>query len=73
MALQNHFEGQVSILTYIDKNGEGRRDKAVDGKGSYGFASAATEAILATKFEPGIIGRERVAVKMTIPVSFIIR
>ncbi len=72
-ALDMGIEGTVHILVFIDRDGEVQDAKIQAKSDPYGFGEAAIAAIMNTRFEPAIMGRERVNVQVTMPFHFKIR
>lgn len=62
-------EGKVYIQAYVDDNGNVMKAEVVKGIGS-GCDEAALDAVLKTKFKPGIQRGKAVKVKITIPIVF---
>ncbi|MEJ2104772.1 MAG: energy transducer TonB, partial [Ignavibacteriaceae bacterium] len=68
-AKDNDIEGVVSVLTFIDRDGEVIDAQVVQGIG-YGCDEAARLAILYHRFKPGLIKGQKVKVQMEIPIEF---
>lgn len=62
-------EGKVFVLAYVDEKGKVTSAEIVKGIGS-GCDESAMDAVMATKFKPGIQRGKPVKVKITIPIVF---
>jgi len=68
-AKDEKIEGTVTILTFVDRDGEVLDAQVLQGIG-YGCDEAARLAILYHRFKPGLIKGQRVKVQMEIPIEF---
>lgn len=62
-------EGKVFVLAFVDENGKVTNAEIIKGIGS-GCDEAALDAVISTKFKPGIQRGNPVKVKVTIPIVF---
>ncbi len=62
-------EGRVYVKTYIDENGNVAGTEVVKGIGT-GLDEAAEDAILKTKFKPGMQRGKNVKVQVMVPIQF---
>lgn len=62
-------EGKVFVLAYVDEKGNVTKAEITKGIGS-GCDEAAMDAVLKTKFKPGVQRGNPVKVKITIPIVF---
>ncbi len=62
-------EGKVFVLAYVDETGTVTKTEITKGIGS-GCDEAAMDAVLKTKFRPGVQRGKPVKVKITIPIVF---
>jgi periplasmic protein TonB len=62
-------EGKVFVLAYVDETGNVTKAEITKGIGS-GCDEAAMDAVLKTKFKPGVQRGNPVKVKITIPIVF---
>ncbi len=69
IAKRSGVEGKVYILAYVDEVGIVTKAEVVKGIGS-GCDEAARDAVLKTKFKPGVQRGNPVKVKVTIPIVF---
>lgn len=72
IAMQNHIEGKVYVLAYINERGTVDDAKLVKGIGA-GCDEAAITAIKKAKFTPGKNKGVNVKTKLTIPITFKIK
>ncbi len=63
------IDGKVFVLAFVDESGNVTNAEVVKGIGS-GCDEAALDAVLQTKFKPGIQRGKPVKVKITIPIVF---
>ena len=68
-ALNAKIEGKVYILAFIDEGGNVVRTKVIKGLG-YGLDEAASDAILQTKFSPGMHRGKPIKMQISIPIVF---
>jgi TonB family protein len=68
-ARKKKIEGTVTIITFIDRDGEVLDAQVVEGIG-FGCDEAARLAILYHRFKPGLIRGQKVKVQMEIPIEF---
>ena len=68
-AIENGIEGIVTIMAYIDRNGEVLDAQVVQGIG-YGCDESARLAIFYHRFKPGMQRGQKVKIQMEIPVEF---
>ncbi len=69
IAIRAGVEGKVYILAFVDEVGTVTKAEVVKGIGS-GCDEAAMNAVLSTKFKPGVQRGKPVKVKITIPIVF---
>lgn len=69
IAIRAGVEGKVYILAFVDEVGTVTKAELVKGIGS-GCDEAAMDAVLKTKFKPGVQRGKPVKVKITIPIVF---
>ncbi|NQV38460.1 MAG: energy transducer TonB [Candidatus Marinimicrobia bacterium] len=72
-ALEMGIEDKVFILVFIDRDGIVQKAELINNNDPYGFGAAAIEAVIKTDFEPALMGRERVAVQVSMPFTYKIR
>ena len=68
-AEENGIEGIVTIMAYIDRNGEVLDAQVVQGIG-YGCDESARLAVFYHRFKPGMQRGQKVKIQMEIPVEF---
>ena len=69
LAKRAGIEGKVLVLAYVDESGNVTKAEVIKGIG-LGCDEAAINAILQTKFKPGLQRGKPVKVQVTIPVTF---
>ena len=69
LAKRAGIEGKVLVLAFVDESGNVTKAEVIKGIG-LGCNEAAINAILQTKFKPGIQRGKPVKVRVTIPVTF---